>query len=66
MHPEFATVVTHYGETRDEKARRLGTHPTCWEYRDTPLCGNGSYHAKTARRVKLVDCAACLEKLKGD
>lgn len=58
-------LTTHYGETREEKAYRLKTHPSCWDHRDTPLCGNGSYHAKTTRNAKQVDCPACLERMKG-
>lgn len=54
--------IHHYGETREEKASRLGTHPSCWEHRDTPLCGNGSYHAATTRNLAKVTCGECLKR----
>lgn len=61
-HPEFVTVTTHYGLTREEFASRAGKHPSCFEDRLRPLCGNGSYHAKCVRDTAAVDCPACLAK----
>lgn len=62
-HPEFVTVVTHYGLTRDEFASRVGKHRSCFEDRLRPLCSNGSYHAKCVRDKALVDCPVCRDKL---
>lgn len=59
-HPEFVVVVTHYGLTRDEFARRRGKHPSCFAFRLRPLCSNGSYHAKCVQDAKQVDCLVCL------
>lgn len=61
-HPEFVKVVTHYGLTREEFASRAGKHPSCFEKRLRPLCGNGSYHAKCVTDTQQVDCEACLAK----
>lgn len=55
--------ITHYGLTRDEFASRAGKHPSCFEDRLRPLCGNGSYHAKATRKESEVDCEACLAKM---
>lgn len=62
--PEFVTVVTHYGLTREEYASKLGKHKSCFDNRYYALCANGSYHAKTTRVIKNVDCPVCIERLK--
>lgn len=59
----FWQNTTHYAETREQLAARSGRHPSCYENRATPLCGNGSYHAKLSRFASLVDCAECLKRL---
>lgn len=62
-HPEFVTVTTHYGVTREEFASRVDKHPSCFAQRLRPLCSNGSYHAKCVRDESQVDCPTCLERL---
>jgi hypothetical protein len=63
MHPEFVVIVTHYGLTREEYASRVGKHPSCFEDRRRPLCGNGSYHAACTPHKGRVSCPACLKLL---
>lgn len=57
-------IITHYGQSRQEYASKIGKHPSCFEERLYPLCGNGSYHAKTTRVKSEVDCPVCLERLR--
>jgi len=59
------SITTHYGLTREEYAQKCGKHPSCFDAnKPYPLCGNGSFHAKTTRAARLVDCPACLERMK--
>lgn len=62
-HPELMVVITHYGQTRDEFASRVGKHRSCFEDRLRPLCDNGSYHAACTRVMKKVTCPVCRDKL---
>lgn len=67
QHPEYvskADMVVHYRQTIEEVAQRRGIHKSCL-YADNPypLCGNGSYHARTASNVAAVTCPCCLEKM---
>jgi hypothetical protein len=52
--------ATHYGLTRDELARRRGVHPSILDDRTTPICGNGSFHAKCTKDAAAVTCPACI------
>lgn len=55
--------TTHYGLTREEFASKAGKHPSCFDDRLRPVCGNGSFHAKLTRNKDEVTCAACKAKM---
>lgn len=58
-----APETVHYGLTRDELANRRAVHPSTLDNRNTPACGNGSYHAKLTRNKNEVTCDACKARI---
>lgn len=56
----------HYGLTREEYASKQGKHPSCYDNRLKPLCGNGNYHADVTRDKSKVGCPVCQQKLKNN
>lgn len=54
---------THYGLTREEFAAKNSKHPSCYDSRLRPLCGNGSFHAKLTRNKTDVSCPVCKFRL---
>lgn len=55
--------TTHYGLTRDELASRRAVHRSTLDNRNTPACGNGSFHAKLTRNKNEVTCDACKARM---
>lgn len=55
--------TTHYGLTREEFASKAGKHPSCFDNRLRPVCGNGSFHAKLTRNKNEVTCDACKARI---
>lgn len=55
--------LTHYRLTRQELASNRGVHVSTLDNRDTPACGNGSYHAKLTRNKNMVTCDACKARI---